>query len=79
MLEVLAEYPGALARIGYRPDSVIARDCLEIARWDTAAIAMVLRATYLRNGRRAQPSESWAWFRSVLRNYFAAAAGGSVN
>jgi hypothetical protein len=71
MAERLAEYPGALARIGHRPDSVIARDCLETAGWDTAAICQALRETYLRGGRRAMPSESWAWFRSVLRNYFA--------
>jgi len=70
MLEVLAEYPGALARIGYPPDRAIATACLDAAGWDTTAIRDALRETYLRGGRRACAGQSWGWFPTVLKNYF---------
>ena len=70
MLEVLAEYPGALARIGHPPDRTIAVACLDTAGWDTAAIQVALRETYLRGGRRACASQSWGWFPAVLKNCY---------
>jgi DNA-binding Lrp family transcriptional regulator len=69
MLEVLSEYPGALARIGYPPDRTIAIACLDAGGWNTAAISVALRETYLRGGRRACASQSWGWFPTVLKNY----------
>jgi hypothetical protein len=74
MLEVLAEYPGAVARIGYPPDRIIAAACLDTAGWDTKAIGEALRETYLRGGRRACASQSWGWFPTVLKNYFGESA-----
>jgi hypothetical protein len=70
MLEVLSEYPGALARIGCPPDRAIAVACLDTAGWNTAAIKAALRETYLRGGRCACASQSWGWFPAVLKNYF---------
>jgi hypothetical protein len=70
MLEVLSEYPGALARIGCPPDRTIAVACLDTAGWNTEAIKAALRETYLRGGRRACASQSWGWFPAVLKNYF---------
>ena len=73
MLEVLAEYPDALQRIGCPPDETVARACLEAGGWDTAAIAQALRETYLRNGRRSAPEKAWPWFVTVLRRHFGSA------
>jgi hypothetical protein len=70
MLKALSGYPGAQPRIGHAPDRTIAVACLETAGWDTQAISVALRETYLRGGRRACASQSWGWFPAVLKHYF---------